>query len=268
MDRRGFLRGAGACVLCAVGAGVIGRRTAPPHATSDLRAGERTSTAKLRAEAQPDGVFGVRTKQPLVGLTFDDGPDPDYTPTVQDILARFELKATFFLIGVNATANGSLIAAHLAAGHTIGNHTLDHAELELLTPEQVATEIDGGERALISAGVPRPHLFRPPKGFTDEVVGVFADAGRYRTIFWTECVERFVDRAPSVAEGVEAVLKRLRPGSIVLAHDGGRVAAPNRHVVDRTRTMEALPLLLDGIRKMGLRAVDIDTLLRSAEPNR
>ncbi len=202
----------------------------------------------------------VDTSTKVVALTFDDGPDPDYTPSVLETLARFEAKATFFTVGVNAAAYPGLLARELAAGHRIGNHTLDHADLELVTPEEVAAEIDKGEQAIVGAGAPRPDLFRPPMGFTDEVVGVFADAYRYRTIFWGVCVERFVDHA-GVRPGIDRLLARVRPGTIVLAHDGGHIEAPDRPVVNRDRTMEALPLLLDGIRRKGLQAVDVATLL-------
>ncbi len=89
---------------------------------------------------------------------------------------------------------------------------------------------------------------------------MFADADRYRTIFWSVCVERFVDHL-GVRPGVERVLANVRRGTVVLAHDGGHIAAPGRPVTDRTETIEALPLLLEGIRRAGLRPVDVETLL-------
>ena len=104
-------------------------------------------------------------------------------------------------------------------------------------------------------------LFRPPKGYTDDVVGVLADANRYRTVFWDVCVEHFVDHQ-SVADGVDQMLKRIRPGSVILAHDGGRIVGSGRRPLSRHRTMEALPLLLRGLASRGLEMVDVPTLLR------
>src|SRR5437899_2654938 len=111
------------------------------------------------------------------------------------------------------------------------------------------------EPARRHAGAPRPKLFRPPKGLTDEVVGVLANANRYRTIFWDLTVEHFVDHAGVVA-GVDELLEKVRPGSIILAHDGG--------IPNRARTVHALPLLLRGLRARGYRIVSVSQLLANA----
>ena len=166
--------------------------------------------------------------------------------------------AGFF--GGRRTSAPDLVRRLLDAGHSVGNHTFDHRELELLTVEDVQTEIEKGQRALISAGVPGPKLFRPPKGYTDEVVGVIADADRYRTVFWDGCVEHFVNHQP-VADGVAQLVAKTRPGSILLAHDGGVIVGSGRAPISRRRTMEALPLLLDGLRRKGLEVIDVPTLL-------
>ncbi len=255
----------GSCVLCALGGGMAAQEV---ERWREQRPGFQTRTEASRARAQPDALFRVKTDMPLVGLTFDDGPDPAYTPAVLEQLARFDVTATFFLIGVNATARPELVADLVAGGHSIGNHTLDHAQLQLLTAPEVTRQIDGGEQALVDLGVRRPDLFRPPRGFTDEAVGVSAGENRYRTVFWSDCVERFIDQAPSIADGMDALVARVRPGSIVLAHDGGHVAAANRPVIDRSKTVEALPRLLEGLHRLGLRAVDVPTLLAAGKERR
>ena len=226
-----------------------------------------TRTRRQRAAVQPDGIFEVRTRASLIGLTFDDGPDPAYTPQVLDLLDRYEARATFFVVGVNALAHPGLLAELTGRGHDVANHTFDHAELELLTPAEVADEIDRGERAILQAGGPRTRLFRPPKGFTDHAVDVYADAGRYRTVFWSACLERFIHRTP-VEVGVGRLLPEIGPGSIVLAHDGGHIAASGRPVIDRSHTVEALPRLLEGLRNKGLRAVGVENLLAAARRHR
>ena len=180
-------------------------------ATTVPQPGSETLTKPERAAAQPDGLFRIATTERIVALTFDDGPDPLYTPSVLDLLNRVGANATFFLVGVNAVAVPNLVARVLSAGHSVGNHTFDHRELELLTVEQVQVEIEKGQAALVGTGVPRPKLFRPPKGYTDDVVGVLADADRYRTVFWDGCVEHFVDHQP-VKDGVAQMLARSGPG--------------------------------------------------------
>jgi peptidoglycan/xylan/chitin deacetylase (PgdA/CDA1 family) len=246
---RKLLLPTGALVAGLLGGILVGRLTAT--SPSSERAGIKAA----------NGIFRVQTDRPIVALTFDDGPDPRFTPTVLDLLRRHQARATFFLIGRNALANPDLVARELDEGHEIGNHTFDHPDLDLLASDQVDAEIERGADAIREAGAPRPTLFRPPRGVTDEVVGVLADAERYRTIFWELTVEHYVDHMP-VGEAVERLLERVAPGTIILAHDGG---LPNRidpHGQDRSRTIEALPALLEGLDRMGYRIVDVSELLR------
>lgn len=255
-SRREFLAAGIAAVAGAVGGLAAGRATS--GGGDDLPPGTTTRTNRLRRAVQPDAVFRVDTDMPVVALSFDDGPDPAYTPIVLDVLERHRTKATFFAVGMNAVAHPDLIRRQVGAGHTIGNHTRTHADLDQLTPDEVAAEVDGGVADIVGAGAPRPDLFRPPKGLTGEVVGMFAAAERYRTVFWDTAVEHYVWHF-GVASGVERLLAKVRPGSIILAHDGGHT--PGRPVIDRASTMRALPLLFEGLDRRGLRPVDVPTLL-------
>lgn len=260
IPRRSLLAGVASSALSGAGGFAVGRASrGEPHEIR-LRTGERTTTRALRRAVQPDGVFRVDTDERVVGLSFDDGPDPAYTPGVLDVLARRRARATFFMVGVNALAHPDLVARVVGAGHSVGNHTFDHASLETLDPSAVAAEIDRGEEAIVRAGAPRPRLFRPPRGLTDEVVAVFAEADRYRTIFWTLAVEHFVLHAP-VDVAVDRLLARVRPGDIILAHDGGHLAVPGAPAIDRSSTLAALPRLLDGLAARGFKVLDIPGLL-------
>lgn len=267
MHRRQLLTGLGACACCALGGGALGRWSASDRPVPWYQQGARTDSERSRAQFQPNAVFRIDTQQPLVALTFDDGPDPRFTPTVLDLLDRSGLQATFFLVGVNATVHRDLVAGHRAGGHGIGNHTSTHPELDVLDPEAIDAEISRGEQQIVDVGFDRPTLFRPPKGYTDQAVGVLARADRYRTVFWTDCVEDHLMKTSSVPEGVDSLLANVGPGSIILAHDGGHVEAPGMPVLDRSPTMDALPLLLDGLDRKGLLPVDLDTLLASADPS-
>ena len=267
LTRRQLLLGGAACV-CSGALGVyVGRETAPEVAA---RPTGTTGTSLLptddvgdRIRAQPNGVFNVDTDDPVVAMTFDDGPDPNYTPHVVQLLDRFDAKATFFSIGVNAVAHRDLLATQMKAGHSIGNHTLDHPDLEGLGPKEVKAQIDGGEQKLLEAGAPDPDFFRPPRGHTDDVVGIVADSDEYVTVFWTVCVEHFVLHRP-LDQAVADMLAWVDAGSIILAHDGGTIASPDRpDVIDRSKTMEALPLVFEGLRKKGLHIVDIPTLFKA-----
>jgi peptidoglycan/xylan/chitin deacetylase (PgdA/CDA1 family) len=122
---------------------------------------------------------------------------------------------------------------------------------------EVSREISQGANAITQVGAPAPKYFRPPKGFTDDAVGVLANANQYRTIFWDLCLEAFVDHTPDMPEAVVDMLGRVKPGSIILAHDGG--------VPERTKTMKTLPLLLEGLKARGFTMVDVTTLLKAAQ---
>ena len=214
----------------------------------------QTDTPEARERVQSHAVFRVTTGRPLVALTFDDGPDPRWTPAVLGLLGGRAGRATFFLVGRSALAHPDLVQAELAGGDEIGNHTLTHAHLEFLTPAGVQAEVAGGSRAIVAAGAPRPLLFRPPRGFTTKVVARAAARAREQTVFWGLTVERFIGRRGAVADGVSRLLARMRPGTVVLAHDGG---------MDRSRTLQALPLLLDGLAARGYRLVTLSELLAS-----
>jgi len=221
-----------------------------------LYVGPRTGLASP-ARARQVVFFRARTTRRVVAMTFDDGPDPRWTPRALDALRTHRAHATFFLIGKNAEAHSDLVHDELAAGNEIGNHTYDHPDLESLTAAQVDAEIEHGTEALQQLGVPTPKYFRPPKGLSDEAVGVIADAHKYRTVFWDVAVEHYVDHAPDVFIAVQELLARVRPGSIILAHDGG---IPNRN-----RTMVVLPMILDGLRARGYRVVDVSELLKASK---
>lgn len=246
MSRRAFLGLAGTGLL-----------TGRAAAASALR----TRTRGERHQVQPDAIFEVSTNRPMVALSFDDGPDPAYTPRVLRLMHKYGARATFFVVGVNATTYPDLVAAEVAAGHSIGNHTEHHLELELLSSAQIEHEIDMAAAAIEAAGAPKPALFRPPKGYTDEVVDLEAHREGYRTVFWTMCVERFVDEH-GVEAGVKTMLDRVRAGAVILAHDGATIVGSGRPPLDRRNTIEALPLLLKGLAESGLRVVDVPTLLR------
>ena len=244
------------------GAAVVGRYAlAGRRAGVSTAAGPTVTNAERRA-AQPEALFRIPTTEPMVALTFDDGPDPLYTPAVLDVLASRGATATFFLVGVNAAAEPELVQRILDGGHGVGNHTHDHRSLDALTAQQVRVEIQQGHDALIAAGCPAPDLFRPPRGYTSPIVGTLADSYSYRTVFWDLCVEHFVNDQP-VADGVEQLVSEVRPGSIILAHDSGRIVGSGHAPLSRARTIEALPELLDGLTERGLKVVDVATLLQA-----
>src|SRR3954469_13772632 len=202
--------------------------------------------------ARAGALYRVATNQKVVALTFDDGPDPRWTPRVLDLLAAHGDHATFFQIGTNALAHRDLVTRLLQSGNEIGNHTLAHPHLPTLSTARIRDEIRDGSNAVVEAGAPRPMMFRPPIGLTDGRVAAASAAQGLRTVFWGACVEHYVNHN-DVAAGTRNLLAKVRPGMIILAHDGG--------IPDRTRTMQSLPMLLDELRRQGYRVVTVSELL-------
>jgi peptidoglycan/xylan/chitin deacetylase (PgdA/CDA1 family) len=189
---------------------------------------------------QPTGP----TNTPLnVALTFDDGPWPNQTSKFLAVLKKFKVKATFFVIGYLAQRYPDIIRAEDSAGMTIGNHSWDHPNTPFrdLPRKQIREEIAKTRRYLASVGVETP-VFRPPGGsYSDPVIRT---AGRFdeRVVIWAVDPKDW-EHGRTTNQIVRAVLSAVRPGSIILLHDGGG---------DRSATLAALPRIIRGIRRMGL----------------
>ena len=175
-----------------------------------------------------------------VALTFDDGPWPGSTERILAVLAKLHVPATFFAVGDLVERNPQLVQAEVAAGMVVGDHTWDHPEVPPFAaqPEaRVRSEISRPMNALGVAGV-RPTLFRPPGGSFGAFTLDVARALGLRVVLWS--VDP-ADWTPGISAKaiVHRVLANVRPGSIVLLHDGGG---------DRSATLAALPAIIKGIR--------------------
>ena len=118
----------------------------------------RTVLRRVR-ESLLGGITHVTTEAPVAALTFDDGPHPDYTPRLLDLLARYNARATFFLLGKFAIQYPALVQCMAEAGHAIGNHSWDHASFPFLTGRQRRAQIRACAQAIAPYG---QRLFRPP----------------------------------------------------------------------------------------------------------
>ena len=255
--RRELMVGAGFCLLAAAAV------AAADEGGAASAAGGPTTTPAARRAVDARAVSRVRTGLPLVALTFDDGPDPDYTPHVLDVLARFGARATFFAVGRNAAAHPGLIARALREGHVVANHTRDHLWLDQVSRTRVESEVRDGGADLARLGVPGHGLFRPPRGWTSPTVAEVTERAGLRSIFWSDCIEAHARQ--DVRTAAAGIVRRAHHGSIILAHDGGRIDGPNPQRIDRSRTVETLPHVLAGLARRGLRSVTLPQLLRAGE---
>ncbi len=179
-----------------------------------------------------------------VALTFDDGPNRDYTPKILAILRRFNVSATFFVVGYEAEKFPNLIQQEVALGHTVGNHSWSHPlspGFAALDDKALLNQFNHTNEALAKIGAPEPVVFRPPGGSFDAKVVEAARRMGMRTVIWT--LDTF-DYAPGTTpdELVRRVLSQVRAGDIILMHDGGG---------DRSATVKALPDIIRGIRSRG-----------------
>ena len=192
-----------------------------------------------------------------VAITFDDGPDPRWTPKILDILKAANVKATFFVVGVNAERYPTLVRRIVNEGHEIGNHTYYHPNLALCWPEHIRLELNATQLLLETITGRATTLFRPPYA---------ADTGPTNLSELTPLkvaedlnylvVLENIDPQDWAKPGADIILRRIKQqrhdGSVILLHDAGG---------DRLQTVEALPRILDWLHTRGDTVVPLSTLL-------
>lgn len=221
-----------------------------------------TAEANLHKKKNRDGVvyWHGDSSQNKIALTFDDGPQSVYTPQILDILKKYNIKATFFLIGKNIEAFPELAKRIKGEGHLIGNHTYSHPDLRLQTRNQIKQQILKAEKAIIDATGLKPYLFRPPYGFASNRVLQEAENSGYTIIEWSVSGLNGRQDAP-FDKIVRRVVDKTQNGSIMLLHDGNRLS----NKTDRSQIVKALPIIIETLLKKGYQFVTIDELLSEKE---
>lgn len=162
-----------------------------------------------------------RTGQPHAVLTFDDGPDPENTPRLLDLLGTYGVKAMFFVVGEQVARQPALVQRIVAEGHRIGNHSWSHPWLVRLSRRRIEEEIERCQRAVEDAAGVSPRYVRPPYGQRDfRVNRVFRERG-LTPVLWSRNLR---DYHGSRAEVLAKRLGRVQPGEVVLCHDGDPLA--------------------------------------------
>lgn len=206
---------------------------------------------EVLVEPQPGFVRMVPAAEtPLVALTFDDGPWPVQTEAILKILAEREVPATFFMLGSQVERLPAAARAVVGAGHVAGNHTYWHAHLDKVTPTIAASEIRSTNAVIQAVTGVTPRWLRPPAGrLGGRAPEYIASAGMVSAL-WTIDPQDW--RTGQTAEVItESVVGSVRPGAIVVLHDGGG---------DRTATIAALPVIIDRLRAAGYEFVTLDEL--------
>jgi peptidoglycan/xylan/chitin deacetylase (PgdA/CDA1 family) len=191
--------------------------------------------------------------QPYVAITFDDGPNSIQTPRLLEMLAKRNIKATFYVVGKCVKENPAIVKRFVTEGHEIGNHSWSHPKLSSMSQDAVYAEIKKTHDAVIeAAGVP-PKSFRPPYGAFTEAQRrwAFKEFG-YKTILWS--VDPFDWKKPGSGVIAQRILTQSHSGAIILAHDIHK------------QTVDAMPETLDGLLAKGYKFVTVSELLAMEKP--
>jgi peptidoglycan-N-acetylglucosamine deacetylase len=201
-------------------------------------------------------VCRVSTGRSIVALSFDDGPDPSYTPLMIELLGGLGDRATFFLTGSHAEAFPELVRSELDAGMEIGNHTWSHPHLSDLSPDQAAAEVGRTQRELAREAGSRSTLFRAPYGVISPDQLAAVQAMGLKPIHWSIPLDHYVDGLGlDPKEAAARLLADIRPGDIILAHDAADGG------IDRGRAMATLRILMPALQRRGIEVTTVSDLL-------
>ncbi|MCF8010218.1 MAG: polysaccharide deacetylase family protein [Clostridiales bacterium] len=212
-----------------------------------------TAGASFFAHKQSPSIIRRGPDKPAVALTFDDGPDPYFTPHLLNILTDYKAKATFFVVGKSAQKYPDLVQQAYNAGHTIGIHTWKHRHPWLVTPWGVALDLKKCKKTLKAITGDTPRWYRPPWGCFN--MGTVFWPGRFgqKTVLWSIAGKDWIHNITSQYI-VKRICKNLKPGIIVLLHD-------HNYARGSTQTMlQALPIILDFCKINGWELVTLDGL--------
>jgi len=195
-----------------------------------------------------------RTNLPYIAMTFDDGPHPQNTPRLLDMLRERNIKATFYVVGRSVNMYPEITRRIVAEGHEIGNHTWTHRNLTRLSNASVRDEMERTRDIIVATCGVKPRTMRPPYGALRQSQRnwIYQEFG-YPTILWNVDPEDW--KRPGLSVVTSRILNNTRNGSIVLAHD---LHKP---------TVDAMPKTLDGLLRRGFKFITVSQLLAlDAEP--
>lgn len=257
--RRAILRRS---ALLAVGAGVGAVAFAEAADVTDrnlpIRGGAASGTVASRLQHPGNGqlnvTWAVETERKLVALTFDDGPRPEWTNRVLDILDEHEAAATFFVVGRRVRKYAPVLQGRMDR-HELANHSWDHGDLARFDADRAYADLLRAHEAIIDVTGQEPTLMRPPYGHFGGGAVLAAARLKYRLVLWSlQMLEsRYLgDPAGHARHMVEAI----HPGAIVLAHDIGKP--------DRLVAIDGLPDMIVGLRERGFEFVTVSQLMAEA----
>lgn len=210
------------------------------------------TTASRAAPGSDEVVWNVQTDQKLIALTFDDGPNPVYTPQILDLLREYQAKGTFFVLGKRVQLYPAIAIREVNEGHEIANHTFDHHYLKNYPPDRLVQEIRRTQEIIFDITEQMPSVFRPPGGFYNETLLHSMKEDKLTVVMWSWYQDTKDWRKPGVDKIVQQVLGNVHNGDIILFHDLEG---------DCTQTVEALKRILPELKARGYQFVTVSDLI-------
>jgi peptidoglycan/xylan/chitin deacetylase (PgdA/CDA1 family) len=201
---------------------------------------------------------GVNHKSRLLALTYDDGPSEAWTPRLLEVLARHDVRATFFMLGRYAAQSPEIARAVAAAGHVIGNHTYTHPNLIFCSSGQVQAQLDECDRVLTDVVGEHSKLFRPPFGGRRPDVLRTVRARGFVPVMWSVTAHDWNPVPPEKIE--EKVARQIRGGDVILMHDGGHLSP----TADRSATVTATDHIISRYKGEGYRFVTVPEMMEAS----
>jgi peptidoglycan/xylan/chitin deacetylase (PgdA/CDA1 family) len=250
VSRRAVLFGAAGVGLGATGAIAVPRMMGWNHPPL---AGGYAAAADALGEITQANVtvrYFVKTTEPVVAFTFDDGPAANWTPMALDALEAAQVPATFFMVGRNVAANSAVVRDRLA-GHEIGNHSWQHDDLATLDQVQIRADLSRTHRTIQDKLGRTPTLLRPPFGHLGGSTLLAADSMGYEVVLWSQQMreQKYLDHPDGQ---VDDIVDAVRPGSIILCHDVG----DSRRLI----SLKRLGAMFDGLKARGFRFATVSEL--------
>ena len=185
-----------------------------------------------------------------IALTFDDGPHPRYTPQILDVLDQYGIKATFFVVGVNAKNYPDTLSSVIKGGHEIANHTYSHPHVSCLNTETLKDEVEHCESTIYGLTDNKTKLFRPPEGMIDADVRAVLRSLDYKVILWDIDTRDWAHESPEKI--AENVISNVTSGDIILMHD---------YVSHNSPTIDAIKLFIPILIEKGYKFVVVSELI-------